>query len=437
MVRANKIRISKYKSWYIIKRVGVYIHQKWLTVDIIGTKMSNINGGKCRMNHINVNHLVQFYDVLTEALEGGVLPLTLNGAFSKRILPLSVGQSSLSSLSAMNPFPKGNCTSTSLNSLPCSSTPGCLSASSSLRVRLPGDGFLSSLLTKLVPLAGCHMNSALAGTQYKTLHVFMPPCSHLLQHRPFPSSPIIFLKNVAADALSCPTQFYTWSSADLVSPELKPLIAYQIPAELLLHLLWLLSSPQIEHLLKKETSALLSPALRSLLLVAKSADFSTSLSHTPRKRRRVTSSWRLRKRQPRVIISKTQPSRTSKPFRVICGRLANLLSTQVVTTPVSYLGASILLASASMFHTLLVSLAHPRNGRCKSTTSVNPSVCISCKHFLIQSGHIMHPNFLCSPSSRMQLFSVLSPALVSLNTRRAKFHQVAVSRKFPATQLAG
>ena len=119
------------------------------------------------MNHINVNHLVQFCDVLTEALEGGVLPLTLNGAFSKRILPLSVGQSSLSSLSAMNPFPKGNCTSTSLNSLPCSSTLGCLSASFSLGVLIPGDGFSSFSLITLTPLDRCHTNPALAGIQYK------------------------------------------------------------------------------------------------------------------------------------------------------------------------------------------------------------------------------------------------------------------------------
>ena len=45
MVRANKIRINKYKSDYIINLVGVYIHQKrHLTVDSIGTEMGNING---------------------------------------------------------------------------------------------------------------------------------------------------------------------------------------------------------------------------------------------------------------------------------------------------------------------------------------------------------------------------------------------------------
>ena len=29
----------------------------------IGTKTGNINGEKCRMNYINVNHLVRLYDV--------------------------------------------------------------------------------------------------------------------------------------------------------------------------------------------------------------------------------------------------------------------------------------------------------------------------------------------------------------------------------------
>ena len=63
MICANKIRMNKYKSEYIIKLVGAHIHQKWkLTADNISTKMGNINGGKFRMNYINVNHLVQLYD---------------------------------------------------------------------------------------------------------------------------------------------------------------------------------------------------------------------------------------------------------------------------------------------------------------------------------------------------------------------------------------
>ena len=66
MVRAKKNRINKYKSEYITKLVGVYIRQKWyLTVDSICTKMGNINGAKCRMNYINVNHLVRLYDAIT------------------------------------------------------------------------------------------------------------------------------------------------------------------------------------------------------------------------------------------------------------------------------------------------------------------------------------------------------------------------------------
>ena len=69
MVRANKIRINKYKSEYIIKLVGVYICQMWhLMVDRISSKMGNINEETIRINYINVNHLVQLYDVLIELI---------------------------------------------------------------------------------------------------------------------------------------------------------------------------------------------------------------------------------------------------------------------------------------------------------------------------------------------------------------------------------
>ena len=64
MVRATKIRTNKYKSEYIIKLVGIYIHQKCiLTREFIGTKMGNINGEIFRINYINVNHLVRLYDM--------------------------------------------------------------------------------------------------------------------------------------------------------------------------------------------------------------------------------------------------------------------------------------------------------------------------------------------------------------------------------------
>ena len=64
MVCATKIQINKNKSEYIIKLIGVYIRQKcFLTANIISTKMGNINWDKFRINYINVNHLVQLYDV--------------------------------------------------------------------------------------------------------------------------------------------------------------------------------------------------------------------------------------------------------------------------------------------------------------------------------------------------------------------------------------
>ena len=169
--------------------------------------------------------------LLTKALEDGVLPLTLNGTFPPRIFLPSVGQSSLPIQSPMHPSLKVNYTSMSLNSLPYSSTPGCLSAFSSLGVFLPGDGFSSSSLTTLAPLARCHTHTTLAGTEYKTLHVIiLPTFSVVTNHIPG-------INNVATNALSCPTQFPTWSSADLVSPELNPQTAYQINAEILLRLL--------------------------------------------------------------------------------------------------------------------------------------------------------------------------------------------------------
>ena len=65
MVRANKIRINKYKLEYIIKLVGVYIRQTChLTADSIGKKMGNIYGETCWMNYINVKHLVRLYNVV-------------------------------------------------------------------------------------------------------------------------------------------------------------------------------------------------------------------------------------------------------------------------------------------------------------------------------------------------------------------------------------
>ena len=60
---ADKTRINKYKSGYIIKIEGVSISQKWhLMVVSIDTQLGNINGEKLWMNYINVNHLVWLHD---------------------------------------------------------------------------------------------------------------------------------------------------------------------------------------------------------------------------------------------------------------------------------------------------------------------------------------------------------------------------------------
>ena len=66
MARADKIRINKYKSEYIIILVEVYTRQKWhLMADSIGTKLGNINGEHFKMNYINAKHLFQLYDAET------------------------------------------------------------------------------------------------------------------------------------------------------------------------------------------------------------------------------------------------------------------------------------------------------------------------------------------------------------------------------------
>ena len=63
MVSGNKIRINEYKSEYTTKLIGVYILQKLhLMVNSISTELGKINGGKFRMNYINVNHFIRLYD---------------------------------------------------------------------------------------------------------------------------------------------------------------------------------------------------------------------------------------------------------------------------------------------------------------------------------------------------------------------------------------
>ena len=47
MIRANKIRINKYKSEYIIELVGVYINKNRISmVENMSTKMGDINWAK-------------------------------------------------------------------------------------------------------------------------------------------------------------------------------------------------------------------------------------------------------------------------------------------------------------------------------------------------------------------------------------------------------
>ena len=57
------------------------------------------------------------------------------------------------------------------------------------------------------------------------------------------SAHLPIVDNVAADALSRPDQFLTWSAATKLCPELTTLTVYRIPSELLSHLLWLVLSP--------------------------------------------------------------------------------------------------------------------------------------------------------------------------------------------------
>ena len=125
---------------------------------------------------------------------------------------------------------------------------------------------------------------------YAALLTFAAPSSFTVSSDHIPG-----VDNDAADALSRPDQFPTWSSATKISPELTTLTAYRIPSELLSHLLWLVSSPQTGAQLETTTSALLSLGLTTLSVGAKNADSQTSLSRAPRKRRRPRCSQRTRK----------------------------------------------------------------------------------------------------------------------------------------------
>ena len=58
------------------------------------------------------------------------------------------------------------------------------------------------------------------------------------------------VENDNADALSCPSQFPTWSLDSVVSLELILLMIFRVSVGLLLHLHWLVSGPQTRHQLE-------------------------------------------------------------------------------------------------------------------------------------------------------------------------------------------
>ena len=126
---------------------------------------------------------------------------------------------------------------------------------------------------------------------YAALLTFSAPSTFTVQ-----SEHIAGVDNDAADALSRPVQFPTWSSANTLCPELKPLQAYRLPLGLLSHLHWLVSGPHTEENLETRTRKLLSLELITLSPGVRNADSATSLSRLRPKKRRRTSSRRTRKR---------------------------------------------------------------------------------------------------------------------------------------------
>ena len=95
------------------------------------------------------------------------------------------------------------------------------------------------------------------------------------------------VQNDAAEALSRPSQFTTWSSTRLVIPELSPLTAYRILVELLSHLHWLVSVPQTGDLLESTTTILRSLDLTIVSNGANQSDSQSCLSSSRHKRRQL------------------------------------------------------------------------------------------------------------------------------------------------------
>ena len=109
--------------------------------------------------------------------------------------------------------------------------------------------------------------------------------------------------NDAADALSRPAQFPTWSSASAQSPELGQLTAYRIPVELLSHLLCAVSGTPTEVPLELATIALRDLELNTLSTGGHRRDSQTSLSSTHPAQTPVRSYRRSRKRSRKARAS--------------------------------------------------------------------------------------------------------------------------------------
>ena len=104
------------------------------------------------------------------------------------------------------------------------------------------------------------------------------------------------IHNDAADALSRPAQFPTWSSASAKCPSLDQLTAYRIPVELLSHLLCAVLGTQTKEPLELSTIKLLGLELNTLSTGGYRKDLQTSLSSTHPHKTPVRSYQRSRKR---------------------------------------------------------------------------------------------------------------------------------------------
>ena len=122
---------------------------------------------------------------------------------------------------------------------------------------------------------------------YAAFLTFFRPNTFAIQRSHIPGA-----DNTQADTLSRPLQFPSWTSVHDLCPDLRPLPPFQIPSNLLSHLLWLVSLPPTGAQLENATLALQRLAPTTSPAGALTGASMTLPSPSPRPRKRVRSSRR-------------------------------------------------------------------------------------------------------------------------------------------------